>query len=265
LLGIVLSVILFVVLSTGAQGISNNPCSPCHPIPYGDFDQYLDILEIDSRTQIPTSINKDETLTISLAIENKGNPGIYETISSVSLQLNSKYDYFSVNSETYYIGDMPLGKEFAEWQITGRSDGYDTILIRATGINEHGFSQFSDSYSVPITVGSPTSSPTPTPTPTISPIPPQTTPPTSTPKPTVTPTPTPTPEPPSTPTPEPTNSPSPLTSPTQTPLATPTPESSTFPNIFKIMLIIAAATIMAILVYFRNNIIKKKRMENHNR
>jgi hypothetical protein len=226
LLGVLLSVILFIVFSPKAEGISNNPCSPCHPFPFGDYDQYLDILEADSQTQIPSTLNKEETKTISLIVENSGNPGIYDTISGVSLRLTSKYGFFSINSETYSVGDMQLGKKSAVWQITGVSDGYDTILISATGINdEHRISQFSDSYSIPITVGQPTSSPSPTTTPTSTPTP--TPSPTSSfsPNPTPTNNPTPTPTPTLTPTSTPNPSQSPSPSPTSPPSYTPTPES----------------------------------------
>jgi hypothetical protein len=113
LLGISLSVILFIVFSPKAEGISNNPCSPCHPFPNGDFDQYLDILEADSQTQIPSTLDIDETKTVIVIIENGGNAGIYDIISDVSLSLASEYGFFSVNSQTYNIGDVSLGKRSA--------------------------------------------------------------------------------------------------------------------------------------------------------
>ena len=69
--------------------------------------------------------------------------------------------------KTQYLGEMSIGKRSAVWQITGFTDGFDTIQISATGTNLHGLSQFSDTYSIPINVGQPTSTPTPTPTPII--------------------------------------------------------------------------------------------------
>lgn len=246
-----LSVILFVVFSPKAEGISNNPCSPCHPFPNGAFDQYLDILEFDTQTQIPSSINKDENIIVSVAIENTGNPGIYQTISGVSLRLTSQHGFFSVDSETYSIGNMQLGKQKAIWQITGQLDGYDTILISAIGINQHGPSQFAESYSIPITVGIPSSTPTstpaptPSPTPTFSPTPiPTTTPsPTSSPSRTATPTPTPTPNPSQLP------SPSPTLSPSNTPLPRPTEEQPLviYAIIATILITIAGLTVFMIL------------------
>ena len=166
LLGVTLSVILFIVFSPKAEGISNNPCSPCHPFPNGAFDQYLDILESDVQTQIPSTIDREQIKTVSVIIENGGSPGDEDKISGVSLSLTSQYGFFSVDYQTYTIGDMYLGKRSAVWQITGLSDGYDTILVSVTGTNQHGPSQFTDSYSIPISVGQPITSPTPTPTPT---------------------------------------------------------------------------------------------------
>ncbi len=196
LLGVTLSVILFIVFSPKAEGISNNPCSPCHPSPNGAYDQFLDILENDVQTQIPSEIDTEQIKTVSLIIENGGSPGEYDMISDVSLSLSSQYGFFSVDSITHNLGEMAIGKRSAVWQITGLTDGFDTILISGTGTNLHGPSQFSDSYSIPITVGQPTSTPTPTPTQTPTPTPTQT----PTPTPTQTPTPTPT----QTPTPTPT-------------------------------------------------------------
>ena len=189
LLGVTLSVILFIVFSPKAEGISNNPCSPCHPSPYGAYDQFLDILENDVQTQIPSEIDTEQIKTVSVIIENGGTPGEYDIISDVSLSLSSQHGFFSVDSITHNMGEMALGKRSAVWQITGLTDGFDTILISGTGTNLHGPSQFSDSYSIPITVGQPTSTPTPTPTQTPTPTPTQT----PTPTPTQTPTPTPTP------------------------------------------------------------------------
>ncbi len=164
LLGVSLSVILFIVFSPKAEGVSNNPCSPCHPFPNGAYDQYLDILENDVQTEIPSEIDKEQTKTVSVIIENGGSPGDYDIISSVSLSISSQHGFFSVDSKTQYLGEMSIGKRSAVWQITGFTDGFDTIQISATGTNLHGLSQFSDTYSIPITVGQPTSTPTPTPT-----------------------------------------------------------------------------------------------------
>ena len=171
LLGVTLSVILFIVFSPKAEGISNNPCSPCHPSPNGAYDQFLDILENDVQTQIPSEIDKEQIKTVSVIIENGGSPGVYDIISDVALSLSSQYGFFSVDSKTHNLGEMGIGKRSAVWQITGLTDGFDTILISGTGTNLHGPSQFSDSYSIPITVGQPTSTPTLTPTQTPTPTP----------------------------------------------------------------------------------------------
>lgn len=117
-----LSVILFLVFSPKTEGISNNPCSSCHPFPNGAFDQYLDILEGDVQTQIPSSIDKEQIKTVSVIIENGGSSGIYDKISDDSLSLASQYGFFSVDSQAIVLGDMYLGKRSAVWHITGLSD-----------------------------------------------------------------------------------------------------------------------------------------------
>ena len=101
------------------------------------------------------------------------------------------------------MGELPLGTKTATWQITGVSEGFDSLIIRASGANKQHLSLtflFSDSYSPSpsITVGdpSPTSPPTATPTPTTEPSP--------TPTPSQAPTNTPTPNPNTEPTPPPT-------------------------------------------------------------
>jgi hypothetical protein len=112
--------------------------------------------------------------------------------------LISKKGHFSVNPpSSYNIGDLPLGRETATFQIKGISEGFDSLLITARGDNTqhliYDFS-FSDSYSSSITVGhpppTPTQAPTPTPAPTPSPTSKPTTPahtPSSTPAPTLSP------------------------------------------------------------------------------
>jgi cell division septation protein DedD len=190
ILFVVLAVILFLILSSGTSGKSNNPCgnSPgCHGSLYY---QYLDILEGDSA--IPSAIEVGETKTLSVVVENSGNTGRYSMLSGVSVTLTSKNGHFSVDSpSTYSIGDLPLGKETATFQITGISEGFDSLSITTRGENrEHVILRFSfsDSYSNSMTVGHPEPTPTPTAT---TPAPSSTTNPTTpTPAPSSTPTPT---------------------------------------------------------------------------
>ncbi|TRO50366.1 hypothetical protein E2P63_06455 [Candidatus Bathyarchaeota archaeon] len=173
---VTLAIILLLFSSFYAMGASNNPCGSCHSGQV--YSQYLDILEGNSENQIPSGIEINETKTVSVIVENRGNPGTYPTISDVSLTLTSKYGHFSVYSSKYNIGELPLTKKSASWQITGVSEGFDSLVIRASGINKQHLALtflFSDSYSPApsITVGhpSPTSPPTPTPTPTNEPSP----------------------------------------------------------------------------------------------
>jgi hypothetical protein len=166
---VTLAVISLLFLSPFTNGTSTNPCGACHP--GKNYSQYLDILEGDSANQFPSAIEVGETQAVSVVIENSGNPGSYSTLSDVSVTLASKNGHFSVNSPKYNIGDLQLGEETATWQITGVSEGFDSLLITASGINKQHrtlTSLFSDTYSPSITVGHP--SPTPDSTPSTSPI-----------------------------------------------------------------------------------------------
>jgi hypothetical protein len=200
-----LSIILLLFSSFYTKGASNNPCGSCHSGQV--YSQYLDILEVNNENQIPSEIEINETKTVSVIVENRGTPGTYPTISDVSLTLTSKYNHFSVDASTYNIGELPLSKKTATWQITGVSEGFDSLVIRASGINKQHLALtflFSDSYSPSpsITVGHPTPTPPPTATPT----------PTSEPSPTANPT-----------SPTPTPSQAPTNTPTPSPNAEPTP------------------------------------------
>jgi len=165
-------IILLLFLAPYTTGTSTNPCGSCHSGKI--YSQYLDILEGNSATQIPSAIEIEETKAVSVVVENSGNPGTYSTLSDVSVTLTSKNGCFSVNSSTYNIGDLPLGTITATWQITGVSEGFDSLLITASGVNKQHVTLtflFSDSYSPSpsITVGHP--SPTPSPTSTSTPTP----------------------------------------------------------------------------------------------
>jgi hypothetical protein len=202
---VALAVVLMLVFSPGSSGTSTNPCGQCHS---GRYVQYLDILEGSS--VVPTQIGVGETKTVTVSIENNVNTATYATLSSVSITLASKNGYVTVGSPTVNIGSLPAGTKTATWQITGVSDGYDSLIITATGINPHLNIPFSDSYSPSpsITVGQPTTTPSPAPT----------SPPTTAPSPTANPS-SPTPAPSQAPTPTP--APSPGTNPEVTPTPSP--------------------------------------------
>ena len=210
ILGVTLVVVVVLILSPESLGRSTNPCS--RPGCHSSYNQYLDILEGNSANQIPTAINVSETKSVSVVIENINNAPQYTSLSSVSVTLSSQNGHFSIKNPTYDIGDLPVGKGTATWQITGVSDGYDWLVITAQAENPHFNVPFSDDYSpLPlITVGSPTGTPPPSPTPPPTPTPASTPPPTST---------TPTPTPPQSPTPS--STPAPVASPNETETASP--------------------------------------------
>ena len=192
---VTLMIIFLVFLAPYTTGTSTNPCGSCHSGKV--YSQYLDILEGNSANQIPSAIEVEETKTVSVVVENSGNPGTYPMLSDVSVTLTSKNGHFSVNSPTYSIGDLPLGTKTATWQITGVSEGFDSLLITASGINKQHVTLtflFSDSYSPSpsITVGHPSATPSPTSAPTPTPMPSQAPTTTPTPSPDTAPTPTPT-------------------------------------------------------------------------
>lgn len=161
------------ILSPISLSISNEPCARCHGSRYY---QYLDILETDSQSQLPSAINLGETKTVKVVIQNDVNTGTYATLTSVSVTLTSAKGYFSVNTPTINIETLQSGTTTASWQITSISDGYDYLTIQASAINTH-YSYFSDSFSSAIKVGQPAATPEPTSTPTQTPAPtnPQTT------------------------------------------------------------------------------------------
>ena len=178
---VTLAVILLLFPSFYTKGMSTNPCGSCHPGKI--YSQSLDILEGNSANQIPADIEIDETKTVSVIVENRGNSGTYSIISDVSLTLTTKYGHFSVNSPTYNIDELPLGEKTATWQITGVSEGFDSLIITANGVNRQHLALtflFSDSYSpsASIKVGHPSPTPppkaTPTPNPDTEPTPPST-------------------------------------------------------------------------------------------
>ena len=205
-------VITFVLLSYGVSGRSTNRCGSCHR---GMYEQYLDILEGNSANQIPTVIAVGETKTVSISIENSVNTIEYSMLTSVSVALQSQNGRFSVKTPKFIIGDMPRGSKIATWQITGISDGPDSLLITAQAQNTHYYITYTDSYYPAPSIAVGTFNPTPTPTPTTAPTPTPTTTPNPTPNPTNNPTPTPTPTPTASPTP----------TPTATPTTTPPPQN----------------------------------------
>jgi hypothetical protein len=251
-------------LSPGLSGKSDNICSMCHDSYY----QYLDLLEGDSNNQIPTTIDIGETKTVSILIQNEIEASGYIELYDVAVELNSQSGHFSVSSPVYHLDYLLDEIAIATWEITGVSEGVDSLEITAKGRNyahEDYFLSLSDSYSPSpsITVGSssgstsePSPEPTPEPTqePTAEPTPPPTT------EPTLEPTPEPTPEPTHEPTPEPTLEPNPTPQEPEPKSSEPNPTqpTETSPTITTEILIAVAVAIAFIFAAVGYWAIKRK-------
>jgi len=152
------AVVLLLVFSPASSGTSTNPCGQCH---LGKYVQHLDVLEGGSA--VLSQIGVGETENVTVTIENSVNAVTYSALSGVSVTLASKNGDISVGSPTVNIGSLPAGTEKVTWKITGVSDGYDSLVITAMGVNTHYNLPFSDSYSPSpsIAVGQPTTAPPP--------------------------------------------------------------------------------------------------------
>ena len=195
-LALALFVVFTIVFSPLSNSMSSNPCGACG---HGGYYQYLNVLAGDSNTQIPTMLNVNETKIVAVTIQNDvGAYPRYTSLSSVSVTLSSARGHFSVRGPTVFVRDLAPGTTTVSWQITGVSDGYDFIIILASGYNTHRGITFQDHYTSPyVPVGQPTEPippppPTPTPAPTVPPITTPTPTQTAPPKPTPTNTPQPT-------------------------------------------------------------------------
>jgi len=221
---LVASIIVVVsILTEPTISITLNKCGTCHG---SDYNQQLDILEGNSQNTIPTTLQVGQTQTVKVTIENINNAPRYNQFSNVKVTLSSQNGHFSVNTPTVNIGILST-TAIATWQITGQSQGPDTLLISASAENNHYFLKYVDNYSPnpTITVSiDPNSTPTPTPDltpdPTIAPSPNPIGIPTITPSPTA--------NPPNSPTSQPTKSSS--FSSTQTPTSTPISPNPTSPR-----------------------------------
>jgi len=127
---VVTAAIVVSALLSPASSISANPCAQCH----GQYYEYLDIREGDSRNQLPTSISVGENKTVTVVVQNVANTVANALLSSVSLTLRSKNGHFSVKQATFNVpGLLQWGTtKNATWEITGISVGTDTLLISAT-------------------------------------------------------------------------------------------------------------------------------------
>ena len=236
LLAVTVAVVI-ALFAAPAFSVSTNQCSSCHGSTY---NQQLDILEGNSQNKIPTTLQVGQTQTVTVTLSNINNAALNNQLSSVSLTLGSQNGHFSVTTPTYNVGSLSTGTTTATWQITGTSQGSDTLLISASATNTHNNLKFSDSYSPSptITVAAvATSTPAPTSSPTTAPTPVPTSGPTATPGPNPTatspPSTTSTPPPttnPTTPTQPPTTTSPPTNNPTQDPTSTPQPNQTPNPT-----------------------------------
>ena len=156
------AVFAIIVLSSSVAGVSTKQCSSCHT----GWGAYLsfDVLEGDSRNQLPVAIDVAETKTVTVAVRSLTNTVHNNTVlRNVNVTLTSQNGRFSVSNPTYFIGTLePNADATATWQITGTSAGSDVFVITARAVDFHKNLQFVDLYAPnpTITVGNPTPTPT---------------------------------------------------------------------------------------------------------
>jgi hypothetical protein len=141
----IVAVALTIVVSmfvVPAFSISSNQCSSCHGSAY---NQQLDILEENNQNSIPTTLEVDQTQSVTVAIQNINNVPMYNQFSSVTLTLSSQNGHFFVHTPVVNIGTL-LSTATATWQITGLLQGSDTLVITASATNTHENLHYSDSY-----------------------------------------------------------------------------------------------------------------------
>jgi len=249
--------------------VTSNKCSSCHG---SEYNQQLDILEGNSQNTIPATLQVGQIQTVKIIVENNNNAPKYNQFSNVKATLTSQNGHFSVSSPTVNIGTIST-TAMATWQITGQSQGPDTILISVSAENNHYFLKYIDNYSPSPTI-TVTTDPNSTPTPT----------PNSTPEPTITTSPNPTNIPTTTPSPtsNPTNSPtshqtlqpteSNNYSPTQSPTTTPNTSKETSPTLptqtnipnLTMQYILTPAAIALILIFAITLLILTKKYKANN-
>ena len=145
LLSVTAATIVVSALIMPASSKSSNPCAFCHSA----YSEYLDILEGDSRNQLPATLKVGEARNVTVVIENIANIHANAVMSSASLTLRSQNGHFAVRVATYSVpGLLQWGTTAtATWQIIGVSAGSDVLLISAVARNAHQSVTFSDTYS----------------------------------------------------------------------------------------------------------------------
>ncbi len=145
---LVLAVVAATVLAASLLPLisskSSNPCQDCH----SNYTMYLDILEGDAGNTLPTALNDGETLTVAVVLKVTCNAANYKVMSSITATLASQNGLFSIVEPTCSVGSLASGQTAtATWQIRPVATGNDMMSITAQGVNHHGPSYFSDSYS----------------------------------------------------------------------------------------------------------------------
>jgi len=143
-LAVVAVSLLAAALSPFTSSKSSNPCLDCHQ----NYNMYLDILEGAAGNTMPTALKDGETLTVAVVIKVTSNSPTYKMISAITATLASQNGFFSVASPTCSVGSLSKGQTAtASWKIRPLASGTDVMSISAQGVNQHGPTYYSDSYS----------------------------------------------------------------------------------------------------------------------
>jgi hypothetical protein len=105
------------------------------------------VLESNAANIIPSSIGVGETKTVSIVVQNTCNTAKFSTLSGVQLILTSQSGRFKVTTPTYNIATMPIGTKIATWQVTGVTEGSDSLIVTANAVNNHNNVKFNDAFS----------------------------------------------------------------------------------------------------------------------
>lgn len=144
MLAIVAAALMSAWLPPFSSSKSPNACLDCHQ----NYNMYLDILEGNAGNTLPTVLKDGEALTVAVVLKVTSNSPNYKTISTITATLASQNGLFSVSPSTCSIGSLSKGQTAtARWKISPLASGTDFLSISARGVNQHGPTYFSDSYS----------------------------------------------------------------------------------------------------------------------
>jgi hypothetical protein len=141
---LVVLALLAAAMPDPAESRSQNTCLDCHQ----NYDMYLDILENDPGNSVPAELGDGQTLTVAVLIKVTSNTPEYKVMSSVTATLASQNGFFAVVSPLCAVGAISKGQTArATWQIRPMASGTDVMVIAAQGVNLHGPTYYTDSYS----------------------------------------------------------------------------------------------------------------------